>query len=169
MDANIIVAHNKDGVIGLNGKIPWHLPSDLRRFKEITSGHPIVMGRKTADSLKNALPNRRNVVMSRSPYARPDFECATGVEEAVNLLGEELFFVIGGEQIYKLFLPLCNKIYRSVVDADVKGDTFFPQIDETEWELAREIKEIFYPASEKRVKTLSFQVLKKLSSRVTVL
>jgi len=139
MNANIIVAHNNKRVIGKEGKIPWRLKEDLRRFKEITLGHPIVMGRKTADTLPKPLPDRRNIVMSRRAYKRSQFERTASVEEVVKLLGEKMFFVVGGEQIYKLFLPFCNKIYCTKVEDEEEGDAFFPKIELWKWKVADKV------------------------------
>ncbi|MDD9868140.1 MAG: dihydrofolate reductase [Candidatus Campbellbacteria bacterium] len=155
---HMIVAHNERRVIGFKGKTPWHLSADLKRFKEVTLGHTVVMGRKTANSIEKPLPNRTNVVMSRSPYSQSGFEWVSSEEGVSKFLGNKPIFIIGGEQIYKLFLPFCDKLYRTVIDADVEGDAFFPEIRQNEWEL---VENIPHPIDEKNKNEMVFQALKR--------
>ncbi len=140
MKTIIIVAMNRDHVIGQDGGIPWHIPEDLKFFKRTTTGHAIIMGRKTFESIGKPLPNRRNLVISRNP----DYRACAGVEPATSLesairacrdRGEQKAFVIGGAQVYAIALNLADEMIITHVDADdVAGDTYFPDWDKQEWE-----------------------------------
>jgi dihydrofolate reductase len=121
----LIVARAQNGVIGRDGKLPWHLPADLKRFKALTMGSVMVMGRKTFESLPGLLPGRRHVVLTRDPgWSAPGAEVAHGVEQALQLAGAERVSVIGGAHVFALFLPLANRMELTEVLADVEGDTF---------------------------------------------
>jgi dihydrofolate reductase len=137
-----VVAVARNGVIGRDGGLPWHIPADLRRFKEITMGKPVVMGRKTWESLpKKPLPGRRNIVITRQrDFAAPGAETARNAAEAVALCaGEHEICVIGGGEIYRMFWPMADRLYLTEVDLDVAGDTRFPDVDAAQWrEVARE-------------------------------
>ncbi|MCC5849345.1 MAG: dihydrofolate reductase [Verrucomicrobia bacterium] len=127
----MIAAMDRHHVIGKEGQLPWHLPGDLKRFKELTSGHTILMGRKTWDSIGRPLPNRRNLVFSRrTDFAPEGAECVRSVDEALaKCAGERMLFVIGGAEIYQMFLPWADELFLTEVHTDVEGgDTFFPQI-----------------------------------------
>jgi dihydrofolate reductase len=132
----LIVAMARDRVIGMNGQMPWHLSADLKRFKALTMGHPIVMGRKTYDSIGRALPGRRNIVVSRNEkLAVNDADCATSLRAALDLAAKaEQVFVIGGEQIYRLALPLADRIELTEIDTTVAGDAWFPEFDRDQWD-----------------------------------
>jgi dihydrofolate reductase len=135
---SIIVAVAKNFAIGINNQLLWHIPADLKRFKKITSGHQVIMGRLTYLSLPiRPLPNRRNIVITDNPDE--SFEGCTmvgSIQEAVNLCSEtEESFIIGGGSVYRQFLPLCNKLYITMVDKDFEADTFFPEIDTSVWKL----------------------------------
>ncbi len=136
---SIIVAMAQNRVIGKNGDLPWHLKSDLRRFKAITEGHAVIMGRKTAEAILRRtgkpLPKRRNIVLTRNhDLSLPGFEIAHSVQEAIDLVQNETeVFVIGGAEIYALFLPYAHKMYQTLVECAPEGDVFFPTIDESEW------------------------------------
>jgi dihydrofolate reductase len=142
--AAIVVAVAHDNVIGKSNSLPWYLPADLRHFKEVTTDGTVIMGRKTYESiverLGKALPNRRNIVVTRSEHSAPDAEFVNSIEKALQLAADdEDVFIIGGAQIYEQALPLADTIYLTEVDADIDGDTFFPTLDENEWqEVARE-------------------------------
>lgn len=126
---NMIAACSKNNVIGAKGAIPWRLRNDMRFFRQTTEGHTVVMGRKTFESIGKPLVNRRNIVLSRQKNFQP-----TGVEvmSSANLLlmstPETPIFIIGGEEIYKLFLPVAQQIFLTVVDVELEGDAFFPQL-----------------------------------------
>ncbi|AIJ34913.1 dihydrofolate reductase [Porphyromonas gingivalis] len=138
---SIVVAIAENGAIGYKNDLLWHLPADLKRFKEMTTGHSIIMGSRTFRSLpKGALSNRRNIVLSRTQQDFPGAEWAASPEVALELVGEEAeAFVIGGAQVYEQMLPYTDKIYLTRVHADFpEADTFFPELDMSEWvELSR--------------------------------
>ena len=133
---SIIVAVAKDGVIGGGNRLLWHIPEDLKRFKAVTMGHPVVMGRKTWESIGRPLPGRRNVVITRDRDYKPaGAEIAHSLGEAIGMLpGGEEIFVIGGGEIYRQAMPLAGRLYITYVEAEFDGDTVFPEIDENEWE-----------------------------------
>ncbi len=135
---SIIVAVARDGVIGGENRLLWHIREDLQRFKHITTGHPVVMGRKTFESLGRPLPNRTNVVITRNKdYQAQGCTFAGSLEEALALFpASEEVFVIGGAQIYAQALPLADRFYLTRVDAAYAGDTFFPAYDPEQWEVA---------------------------------
>ncbi len=132
-----IVAMASNRVIGRDGGLPWRLPEDLKWFKKLTLGHPIIMGRKTCESLPKALPGRRNLVLTRSGAALPEgFERASSIETLeTELKPESPAFIIGGAQIYELFFPLLSELYLSYVFEPYEGDTFLPPFEES-FELA---------------------------------
>jgi dihydrofolate reductase len=128
--------------IGKNNELLFHLPNDLKRFKQITTGHPVIMGRNTLLSLpKGALPNRRNIVITDNPNEQFDrCEMVPSIDQALEAVKEESeAFIIGGGTIYRQFFPLAGKLYLTLVHRDFEADVYFPQIDYTEWEvMARE-------------------------------
>ena len=126
-----VVAHSKNRVIGRDGDLPWHLPTDMRRFRELTTGHAVVMGRKTYESLPDRfrpLPNRRNLVLSRDPgYVAPGAEVFEDLASALAACKGDCF-VIGGGATYEQALAVADRVYATEIDADVDGDTFFPEL-----------------------------------------
>ena len=140
---SIIVAKAKNNIIGKENKLIWHLPEDLKHFKELTTGHTIIMGRKTFESLGRALPNRKHVVFSQNPDFKVDDENVEIVHSMLQIQeyieNEEENFVIGGAMIYNLLMPYVTKMYVTQINKDFEGDTFFPKIDENVWkEVSRE-------------------------------
>lgn len=137
---SLIVAHDKNRVIGLHNEMPWHLPEELKYFKKMTMGKPIIMGRKTFESIGRPLPGRRNIVITRNPdYQVEGVEVVNNLENALELVKDaEEVMVIGGEQIFKLALPIANRLYITFINHEFEGDTFFPQYDLKEWKLVRE-------------------------------
>jgi dihydrofolate reductase len=138
---NLIVAWARNGVIGRGGTLPWHLPEDLRHFKRTTMGYPIVMGRRTWDSIGRALPGRRSIVVTRNPrWSAPGCETAASLDQALVLSeGAAEVFVIGGAQLFELALARAQRLFVTEIDADFEGDTRFPPIDLACWrETARE-------------------------------
>jgi dihydrofolate reductase len=133
---SIVVAHSRNGVIGRGGELPWRLPTDLRRFREITTGGTVVMGRRTYESLPDAfrpLPDRRNVVLSTRPgYRAEGAEVFPALEAALEACRDGCF-VIGGGETYRQALPLARRVFATQVDAEVEGDAFFPELPEGEW------------------------------------
>ena len=134
MDAELemvgIVALTSRRVMGLNGSLPWHSPSDLKLFNAYTTGHAIIMGRKTFDSIGRALPNRRNVVLTRNASWKPPVgvECVNSVEAACQLeVASSKVFIIGGAEIYRAFLPRMSSLLVSWIFKDYPGDTYFPK------------------------------------------
>ncbi len=127
----LIVAISKNRVIGDSNKLIWNLPADLKRFKEITTGHSIVMGRKTYESIGRPLPNRRNIIITRdNTYQVEGCEIVNSIEESLLLTNSDCF-IIGGGEIYKQSLYLVDKIYMTLVDEDFEGDTTFPELDKS--------------------------------------
>ncbi len=137
MNISIIVAVSENGVIGKDNQLLWHLSSDLKRFKALTTGHTIVMGRNTFLSIGKALPNRRNVVLSRSMKSGEveNVEVFDSLDAFVHALPvDEEVFVIGGGQIYRQFLPFASKVYLTRVHVTIDGDTTFPELPASEWQ-----------------------------------
>ena len=121
----LVVARAQNGVIGRDGKLPWHLPADLKRFKTLTMGSAMIMGRRTFESLPGLLPGRRHIVLTRDPaWHAPGAEIAHDVEQALQLAGNEPVSIIGGAEMFELFLPRTDRIELTEVLADVPGDTF---------------------------------------------
>lgn len=133
---SLIVAVSANGVIGRGGELPWHLSDDLKRFKQLTLGKPIVMGRKTFESIGRALPGRQNIVLTRqSEFAADDCDVVSSIDAAIAASGDAgEIVVIGGSEIYKLFLPLAERIYMTRVHIDVDGEVRFPELDEELWQ-----------------------------------
>lgn len=141
MKISIIVAMASNQAIGLNNKMPWHLSADLKKFKEITMGSPIVMGRKTYDSIGRPLPGRDNLIISRNPaYKKNDCLVFNSVEDAISAYhNHDEIFIIGGASLYKEMLPKAHFLYLTQINKPFKGDTFFPSINTLDWrEVERE-------------------------------
>lgn len=143
---NIIVAYSTNRVIGKDNKLIWNLPSDLKRFKELTSGKSVIMGRKTFESIGRPLPNRENIIITRNKDVPvPGCLMASSLEEAISISTREIF-VIGGSQIYQMVLDLANdsnhqydyRIYATVVNGEFEGDSFFPKLDKSWVKLSKE-------------------------------
>jgi dihydrofolate reductase len=131
----IIVAFDRQRGIGIANQLPWHLPEDLAHFKRMTTGHPIVMGRKTYESIGRPLPNRRNIVITRNPDWRADgVEAAASIEDALRLLNGTPAFLIGGAQIFEQALGAADRMIVTEIDKNFDCDTFFPPIDAARWE-----------------------------------
>jgi len=140
MNLILIAAMSENNIIGDKGKIPWKIPEDLKRFRELTLNHPVIMGRKTYDSLseKNKpLPNRKNIILSKSLEYKEGIYVARTIEEALELTEEKDSYVIGGREIYKAFLPYVNMMEITKVHKHYEGDTSFPEIDWDEWKLIK--------------------------------
>ena len=133
---SLIVAVAQNGVIGDRNALLWHISEDLKHFKALTSGHPVVMGRKTYESLGRLLPNRTNVVITRQNIEIPGCRVVHSLDEALALFpGDEEVFIIGGAQIYAEALPRADRFYLTRVFHDYEGDTRFPEWDEAQWRL----------------------------------
>jgi dihydrofolate reductase len=135
MKLSLIVAYARNGVIGHGNALPWRLPDDMARFKRITMGHPVIMGRKTWDSIGKPLPGRRNIVVTRNAgWHVEGAEVARSLEEAIELCGDVPdVFVIGGAQIFAEALPLADAIVATEIDRDIDGDVYFPRLDMSQW------------------------------------
>lgn len=140
---SIVVAKGKNNIIGNENKLIWSLPADMKRFKELTTGHVIIMGRKTFESLGGILPERMHIILSRNPDFNIDSNCVKVVHSLLELQpymeDEEEHFVIGGAIVYNLLMPYANKMYVTQIDKDFEGDSLFPKINEEDWkEISRE-------------------------------
>lgn len=133
---SLITAVSANGVIGRGGELPWHLSDDLKRFKQLTLGKPIVMGRKTFESIGRALPGRQNIVLTRqSEFVADECDVVSSIDATIAASGDAgEIVVIGGSEIYKLFLPLAERIYMTRVQIDVDGDVRFPELDDELWQ-----------------------------------
>ena len=137
---SIIVAMSENRVIGRAGTLPWHLSADLKRFKKLTMGHAIVMGRKTYESIGRPLPGRASIVLSRDPeYVIAGTDVVENLEQALAKTKEEEVFVIGGAQLYEIALPLAERLYLTEVGTTIDGDVFFPTCDWSQWELVESL------------------------------
>ncbi|MEK7175607.1 MAG: dihydrofolate reductase [Patescibacteria group bacterium] len=168
MQISIIAAFGKNKELGLNNKLLWSLPDDLKRFKELTTGHIIIMGQKTYESIGRPLLNRKNFIISRdTSYQVDGCTVVNSLEEAFEKFEKEKqsprsdlgankdeIFVIGGGEIYKLFLPYANNLYLTEVEAELPADTFFPEFNLTEWKL---LSEEFHPKDEKHKYSFCFR------------
>lgn len=134
---SIIVAMARTRVIGVGNRLPWRLPADLQRFKSLTMGHTLLMGRRTYQSIGRPLPGRTIVVLThqRDFVADPGVLVAHTLDEALALAAGPEVFIAGGEQIYRQTLPLAHRLYLTLIDADFVGDAYFPALDESDWEL----------------------------------
>lgn len=137
MKVALICAMADNRVIGKDNQTPWHLPNDMKHFKEVTMDHPVIMGRKTYESIGRPLPGRRNIVITRQEDLKIEgCDVVHSLEEALELAkgdSPKEIDVIGGEQIYSLALPLADRIYLTIVHADIEGDAYFPEFSEEEW------------------------------------
>lgn len=140
MIVSIIVAKANNNAIGLNGELPWHLPSDMKHFQKSTAGHHVVMGRKTYQSLGKPLPGRTHIIVSRNP----DFEVSKGhyvthsVEEAIELgktLAVNKLFILGGAEVYRLSLPIADEMIITEINTEPEADTFFPDFNRADWQV----------------------------------
>lgn len=148
MTVRIIVAIAENGVIGVNNDMPWRLSTDLKRFKALTTGKPVVMGRKTWESFpKRPLPNRRNLVVTRNPaYAAPGAELFASLDDALDAAAGDDIWILGGGEIYAQALPKTDELHVTHVRAELSGDTVFPKIDPAIW---TKVSEEAVPAGER--------------------
>ena len=145
MIISFVAAMGKNKAIGKNNSLPWTMPADMKRFKQLTLGKPVIMGRKTFESIGKPLPKRKNIVITHDKnYNAEGCIVAYSVDEALNVAkNAKEVMVIGGSQIYKEFLPRANRMYLTIIDADFEGDAYFPSYDITGW------KEISYEEHER--------------------
>ena len=132
---SLIAAVARDGTIGANNSIPWRIPGEQKYFRAVTTGHPIIMGRKTHESIGRPLPDRRNIVVTRNPgFRAAGCEVFTSLEQALAACqGVDEVFVIGGGELYRESLPRADRLYLTEIHADFAGDTHFPDFDRTQW------------------------------------
>jgi len=167
MQLCIIAAISENGVIGRGGDLPWHLSADLKRFRKLTTGHHILMGRKTWDSIGRPLPERTSIVITRQQnFQAPGAKVVRSLDQAIELSnkiegGDGKSFIIGGAQIYEAALPLAQRLYITRVHADVEGDIHFPQIDFSNWQL---IEDERFEADERNPLPYSFRIYERLSA-----
>ncbi len=146
MIISLIVAVSRNGVIGMDNQLPWHLPDDLRYFKSVTMGKPLIMGRKTHESIGRPLPGRANIVLTRDLQWTADgvvvvndlHAAIAAAKSACDDSNVDEVMIIGGEQIYKMTLDTAHRLYLTEVDADVEGDAYFPAVDTQQWHKSRE-------------------------------
>ena len=160
MNISLVVAAANNNGIGKDGKMPWHLPNDLKHFKNVTWGMPVVMGRKTFASIgSKPLPGRKNIVITRQPGWNAEGVSIVNSVDAAASLAEELnykeIFIIGGGQIYMIAFDRANKIYMTRIRAELEGDTYFPVIEKDDWKL---VSKTDNPADEKHAYAFSFQL-----------
>lgn len=162
MNLTLIAAMSKNRIIGNNNELIWHLPADLKRFKSLTNGHHIIMGRKTYESLGRPLPNRTNIIITRQKdFQAPGCLIVHSLEEAIQKsIGDEQPFIVGGAEIYKQALPYANKIELTIVDSEYDGDSSFPEIDAKKWEI---VSKENYPSDEKNKHNMSFIQYRKIN------
>ena len=143
---SIIVAKAKNNIIGKNNSLIWHLPEDLKHFRKLTTGHTIIMGRKTFESLGRVLPDRKHIIFSQNPDFKVNDENVEVVHSLLQIQdlieGEEEAFVIGGAMIYNFLMPYVKKMYVTQINEEFEGDAFFPKIDEKVWRKTSEEKGI---------------------------
>ncbi|MEX2125651.1 MAG: dihydrofolate reductase [Woeseia sp.] len=158
MQVTIVVAASTNNVIGRQGKLPWRLPEDLRRFRLLTMGKPIVMGRRTFDSIGRPLPGRRNIVISgRKGPGIEGCEVARSPDEALSLAaGADEVMIVGGERVYEHFLPRTQRIHMTRVHAFIEGDAFFPALRPEDWQVVSSEE---YPATNERPVAFTFETL----------
>lgn len=162
MKISMIAAMAKGRVIGLNNKMPWHLPADLQFFKRVTLGKPIIMGRKTFDSIGRPLPGRKNIVVTRNTDLKIEgVECVQTVEQALACVkGVEEVMIIGGATIYNQFLENTNRLYITYIDLETQGDTYFPDFEKVaSW---NEVERESHLADEKNVYNYDFVTLDRV-------
>ena len=158
----IVVAMGKNREIGANNQLLWHLPKDLKHFKELTTGHPVIMGRKTYESIGKPLPNRTNIVISRkSDWFEEGILIVGSIKEAIKFAKkiDENAYIIGGGNIYEQTLDLADQLEVTLVDTTLEADTFFPKIDEKKW---TKTNEIHHEKDEKNQFDFSFQTFERI-------
>jgi dihydrofolate reductase len=159
MTISIVVAIAKNNAIGKNNQLLWHLPADLKHFKQITSGGTIIMGRKTYESIGKPLPNRRNIIVTRQNIYIEGCEVVNSIGNALNVCkGDEEVFIIGGAEIYKQAMGITDRIYLTEVHHTFDADTFFPEINTKEW---KETERTDYQPDEKNQYPYSYVTLER--------
>ena len=159
MIVSIVVAISENHAIGKNNQLLWHLPKDLKHFKEITSGGTVIMGRKTYDSVGKPLPNRRNIIITRQQIKIAGCEVVNSLQAALDLCRDHKeVFIVGGAEIYKQAMPLTDRIYLTIVHENFEADTYFPEISKDIW---KETERTDHEADEKNPLSFSFITLER--------
>jgi len=162
MKLTAVVAVSDNDVIGRDNALPWHMPADLAFFKRVTMGKPILMGRRTWDSIGRPLPGRRNIVLTRGDFQAPGVDTVHSVDEALALVaGEAEMMVIGGAEIFRLLMPRMTHIHLTRVHCRIDGDVFMPPIAPQEW---REVSRDEHPADTRNACALSFILLERVAA-----
>lgn len=158
MRLSIIAACARNRVIGKHGTMPWHLPAELAHFKQLTMGKPIIMGRRTIESIGRILPGRRNIVITRDPeYRLPGAVVVHTIDDAIAAASDaEEAMIIGGGHLYRQLLEQASRLYLTQIEADTEGDTFFPEWEENEWVLK---KKTYRSSDERNEYAMSFLIL----------
>jgi len=158
---SFIVAIANHRIMGRNNQLPWHLPADLQHFKAVTLNKPIVMGRKTYESIGKPLPERTNIILTNNlNYQAPGCYVIHSFDEVLKIIPDaEEILIIGGATLFEVYLPLVQRMYLTVIDAEVEGDTFFPHFDEKEWKV---ISQEDHLADSKNIYPYSFLLLERL-------
>ena len=161
MKVSMIVAASANNVIGADAGLPWRLPEDMRRFKEITMGKPMIMGRFTYETIGKALPGRRSIVLTRqADYKQEGIDVVTTMDAALELAGDaDEVMIIGGGNVYEQWLPMTDRIYLTRVHEEFDGDTFFPEINEDEWRI---VSSEPLPPNDEHPFSISFQTLERI-------
>ncbi len=162
MRVSVIVAASANNVIGVAGGLPWRLPEDLRRFKELTMGKPMLMGRLTYESIGKALPGRRSIILTRQvDFQATDCEIVATADAALAAVGDvEELMIIGGGNVYEQLLPMTDRIYLTRVHTHIDGDTYFPEIDPADW---RSMNTERFPVAADREYGFTFEMLERRS------
>jgi len=161
MKLTAVVAASDNDVIGRDNALPWHLPADLAYFKRVTLGKPMLMGRKTFESIGRPLPGRRNLVLSRRGFSAPGVESVATVEEACErVAGAAELMVIGGAEVFRVAMPLLDHIHLTRVHTQVDGDVFLPRLAPGEW---REVRREDHPADERNAIAMTFIEMQRVS------
>jgi dihydrofolate reductase len=166
MKISMIAAMTRQRVIGKDQKMPWHLPADLAFFKKTTLGHPIFMGRKTYESIGKPLPKRLNIVITRNQNLQiAGCEVVTTLEQGISIAREKSaqskeIFITGGSYLYKSFLPQADRLYLTLINADLKGDTYFPDYTQYQW---HQVERIDHPADKENIYPYSFITLDRVN------
>ena len=145
MNLTIIAAASENNVIGIEGRIPWDIPEDKKRFRDLTKDHPVIMGRKTYESIPprfRPLSQRKNIILSNTLESSEGIYIARNIEEALRLTDEKDSYIIGGGEIYELFLPFTDKIELTRIHQDFEGNAFFPEVKLDDWNLVHEEKNL---------------------------
>lgn len=161
MQISAIVAMSDNRVMGKDNQLPWHLPADLKHFKQVTMGKPIIMGRKTFESIGKALPGRKNIIITRNrDYTAKDCLVFMSLESALAALSnEEEIFIIGGAELFKATLPRIQRLYLTIIHENIDGDVFFPELNMKEW---KEVQRQDFQADEANRFNYSFIILEKI-------